>query len=155
MKNIVFQLLMLICTCCHHPEYDRRLQIANNSNIIIYVGISNMDWGYKDSAYVNFNYSVVKYGERYKFYPNTVKEYLLYIPWEQSFEHGKSDTVSFYVFDAAVLETTQWGKVKNDYLVLQRYDLNLENLINLNWTLSYPPDERMKNMKMYPPCGSK
>jgi len=40
-----------------------------------------------------------------------------------------------------------------DSVFLQRYDLTIRDLDILDWTLSYPPDERMKNIKMYPPYG--
>ena len=60
-------------------------------------------------------------------------------------------TVFVYVFDAEVIENTSWEIVARDYLVLKRYDLTLEDLKNLEFEITYPPDERMKDMKMYPP----
>lgn len=38
--------------------------------------------------------------------------------------------------------------------VLQRYQLKLEDLQRLNWTITYPPTEAMRNVKMYPPYGT-
>ncbi|GHT56308.1 hypothetical protein AGMMS50233_07830 [Endomicrobiia bacterium] len=35
--------------------------------------------------------------------------------------------------------------------ILQRYDINLQDMINLNWEISYPPTEAMKDITMYPP----
>jgi len=35
--------------------------------------------------------------------------------------------------------------------ILQRYQLTLTELQQLNWTITYPPTEAMKNIKMYPP----
>jgi hypothetical protein len=61
------------------------------------------------------------------------------------------DTIKIFVFDAQVLETTPWATVTQNYMILQRYDLSLADLQRLNWTLTYPPSEAMKDMKMYPP----
>jgi len=154
MKNISFLLLIVICNSCRY-SFDTRLQIVNNSDAIIYVGVSGEGYrNYNDTAYVYINCSTAQHGDTYKFHPNTVKEFLLYIPWEEAFEDVYGNNILFYVFDATVLETVPWEQVKKEYLVLQRYDLSLQNLIDLNWTLSYPPDERMKDIKMYPPYGS-
>lgn len=49
-----------------------------------------------------------------------------------------SDTLMVYVFDAQVLQTTSWDAVKANYLVLKRYDLSLEDLQRMNWTITYP-----------------
>lgn len=49
-----------------------------------------------------------------------------------------SDTLIVYVFDAEVLENVDWTEVVNDYMVLKRYDLSLEDLEDMNWTITYP-----------------
>ncbi len=49
-----------------------------------------------------------------------------------------SDTMMVYVFDAHVIETTAWDSVKVNYLVLKRYDLSLDDLKRMNWTITYP-----------------
>lgn len=49
-----------------------------------------------------------------------------------------SDTMMVYVFDAKVLEGNTWETVKENYLVLKRYDLSLQDLESMNWTITYP-----------------
>jgi hypothetical protein len=49
-----------------------------------------------------------------------------------------SDTMMVYVFDGQVLETMSWDYVKANNLVLKRYDLSLQDLKDLNWTITYP-----------------
>jgi len=56
-----------------------------------------------------------------------------------------------FIFDGTVIGNTDWEIVEKDYLVLQRYDLSLQNLRELNWKVYYPPTEAMKDMKMWPP----
>ena len=48
------------------------------------------------------------------------------------------EKVMVFVFDAQVLETTPWDTVKAKYLVLKRYDLSLQDLESMNWTITYP-----------------
>jgi hypothetical protein len=76
------------------------------------------------------------------------------------------DTLMIFIFDAYMLEHSTWDAwdtwetwdtlVKyNVYNMLQqRYDLSLENLQQLGWSLPFPPTEAMKHMKMYPPYGT-
>ena len=61
----------------------------------------------------------------------------------------------FYVHDEDVLLNNDWKDVMKDHMVLQRYDLNLDDMRALNRSLSYLPDERMKDIKMWPPYGTK
>ncbi|MDR2424916.1 MAG: hypothetical protein LBD59_09375 [Prevotellaceae bacterium] len=72
---------------------------------------------------------------------------------ESWFQYG--DTIkSCFVFDADVLENESAQTILDNYLVLQRYDLTLDNLIQLNFMLPFPPTEEMKHIRMYPPYGT-
>lgn len=62
-----------------------------------------------------------------------------------------ADTLSVFIFHADTLSKYQWEEIRLDYKILRRYDLSLQNLKQLNFTIPCPPDERMENMKMYPP----
>ncbi len=59
-----------------------------------------------------------------------------------------------FVFNADTLETHGWDYAKEHNMVMQRYDLSLTDLQNLNWTLTFPPTEEMRNIKMWPPYGT-
>ena len=74
---------------------------------------------------------------------------------EHVFEDNKNwgDTVFIYIFDATVVENTPWEVVARDNLILKRYHLTLEDLQRLNWIVSYPPEEEMRDIKQYPPFG--
>ena len=75
--------------------------------------------------------------------------------WVQSLPY---DTLSVFFFSQDTLNTHSWEEIKQEYKVLQRYDLSVKNfqtLLNQYEIpeISYPPDERMKDMKMYPQYG--
>ncbi|MFN8208940.1 MAG: hypothetical protein U0T82_16260 [Bacteroidales bacterium] len=48
------------------------------------------------------------------------------------------DTISVFIFDAQLLDSTPWDTVKAKYLVLKRYDLSLDDLNRMNWIINYP-----------------
>ena len=72
------------------------------------------------------------------------------VTYEISFKDGRrfpSDTLIVIVFDAKQLEADRHNVMD---ALLVRYDLSLKDLQRLNWTLSYPPTENMKDIKMWP-----
>ncbi len=67
---------------------------------------------------------------------------------------GSSGILNIYIFDAEVIENTPWETVVRDYLVLKRYDLSLSDLQRLDWLVTYPPTEAMKDIQQWPEYGS-
>ncbi|MGM9763942.1 MAG: hypothetical protein ACI3ZQ_07980 [Candidatus Cryptobacteroides sp.] len=83
----------------------------------------------------------------------------------------KADTLSFFIFDNRLIdgkkwvedsesgghwENEVWDKAVEEYDVLVRYDLSLDDLNKLRddkdlITLHYPPSTEMKDIKMWPP----
>jgi len=57
--------------------------------------------------------------------------------YEEKFKYSYG-TLMIFILDSQVLKTTPWEKVQQDYLVLKRYDLGLEDLKRMNWTITYP-----------------
>lgn len=58
--------------------------------------------------------------------------------WENVIKEMPSDTLSIYVFDADTLTIYNWSQVKEGYKVLKRYDLSIDDLHQMNWTITYP-----------------
>lgn len=73
--------------------------------------------------------------------------------YEASFGY-RYDTLLIFVFNVDTFDTYGWDYVREHYLVLQRYDLSLENLQSVNFRLSFPPDSTMKLFHMWPPYGT-
>ena len=72
--------------------------------------------------------------------------------WESIFESSSvpSDTLSLFVFHVDTLAKYDWESIRKDYNILKRYDLSLEDLEQLNFTIIYPPDSSMEGVQMYP-----
>ena len=64
------------------------------------------------------------------------------------------DTLLIFVFNADSLDTYGWDYVREHYMVQQRYDLSLEDLQSVYFRLSFPPNEAMKHIHMWPPYGT-
>ena len=62
-----------------------------------------------------------------------------------------TDTVRVFVFDSEEYEKTDWSAIRDQYLILQRYDFTKAELDVLGWHISYPPSSEMKDIKMWPP----
>ena len=77
-------------------------------------------------------------------------------PPEWWFERLPQDTLSIFIFNQAVLNRYSWREIQQGYKILQRYDLSLDDLRKLHNRfdfpeIPFPPDERMRYMRMYPP----
>ncbi|WP_291529406.1 hypothetical protein [Bacteroides sp. UBA939] len=78
--------------------------------------------------------------------------------YEEWFAMLPQDTLSIFIFNQEVLDNYSWEQIQQDYNILQRYDLSLEDFYSLsdkygNPVITYPPTGAMRNMKMYPPYG--
>lgn len=146
-KKLIILLLCNFClSCIHENEYSHHtITFYNYSDKEIYVVQSDRD--YPDTAslqrYAFWNqpqtYKVVSHG-------TNTDAFWRRSSYESSFKTWQ-DTLMVLVFDAEILEI---NKIADDGAVLQRYDLSLQDLQRLNWTLSYPPTESMKDIKMWP-----
>lgn len=63
----------------------------------------------------------------------------------------KLNVVQIYVMDKDTLERYGLKKIIRDYQIMLRYSLSGHDILNLNYTIPYPPSAAMKDMKMYPP----
>ena len=75
------------------------------------------------------------------------------LSWDRVFSQLPKDTMSIFIFHTDTLNKYTWEEVRDRYMILSRYDLSLQDIVNLNHTIPYPPTEAMKEMKMYLPYG--
>lgn len=62
-----------------------------------------------------------------------------------------TEYISFMLFDYNLLMTEDPETIAQNYMVLVRYDITLDDLNRTNWTLHFPPTPDMKGIHMYPP----
>lgn len=130
------------------------LVLANNSDRFLYCYINNSWPGvgptYPDTTLwgqTTHGYTLIEPRSRQIF------ETLLGTKGEVTFGHI-GDTISFAIFDADTIAAYPWDVINREYKIVRRYDLSIHDLQKLDYTLYYPPNESMRDMKMYPPYGS-
>ena len=64
---------------------------------------------------------------------------------------SSTDTLRLFLFHSDSVDYLGWNKIRDDYMVLVRYDLSQEDIYRLNTYIDYPPTEAMKDIHMYPP----
>jgi len=73
-------------------------------------------------------------------------------------QNTPNDTLSFFFFHADTIEKYPLEIIQRDYSILRRYDLSSQDIVTLSNQygvpeIPYPPNDRMRNMKMWPPYG--
>ncbi len=63
----------------------------------------------------------------------------------------KKDTLSIYIFNQSIFNQYSWGEIRDKYLIEARYDLSGSDLEVIRGRVSFPPDEKMKHVHMWPP----
>jgi len=51
---------------------------------------------------------------------------------------AQGQKIRLFLFDREIIDTNPWDTIRNNYLVLRRYDLSIEDLNQLNWVITYP-----------------
>jgi hypothetical protein len=142
-KVITILLLSWICMaykCVKEEDSENchfSIKFSNNSKIDIRVA---------ESSYLaNSSGSIVKSGEldnRRALSGRDCLEYDFFFP------------SYIYVFNADLLAYKSWDEIVQNKLYLKLYVLHLEDLQRLDWKITYPPTEAMKDIEQYPPYSS-
>jgi len=114
--------------------------IINNSHQAIYV---QGETHYPDTLYFGHYAGLTSNPEMFKVQSHSSSDKPLQIRdcYEDIFNYGveiPSGVLMVYIFDAGVLESTPWSTVVTNYMVLKRFDLSLQNLGEMDWTITYP-----------------
>ena len=135
MKPIYLMLscLLIVNSSCDMDKHEGlKLRVNNISEKAIYVSWTSDNSDTSLNHITNPTYNP----QTKKVEAHSVSNGYYGAPSQAYFEY--IDTLSVFIFDAQVLETTSWDIVKAQYLVLKRYDLSLDDLNILNWIITYP-----------------
>jgi hypothetical protein len=160
MKKYLCLLAIIFCSGCNAcVDITRGIDVYNNSEKTIFASVGT---GYPDTTLIANNIAV-----HLIIYSDGKKDTGNYIQWVQPLQRGlipapshtnweilvkEYGTLMIFIFDGEVIGKMSWWElVERDYLVLQRYDLSLQDLEKLNWKVYYPPTKAMQDMKMFPP----
>lgn len=155
--------LVLIIVAMHSCYKDRdgrhfRIPYKNNSERMLYVDFHIYWPWYPSIDYLDTVVNIVDPRKNPVLTKVEPKSENLEAMFKTSFYEsgfGKSfDTLIVFAFDADTLDYYGWDTVCAKYKVLQRYDLSLEDLQDLDFKLCFPPSEAMEHIHMWPPYGT-
>lgn len=139
MKNLLFLPLFLIlcassCEKLPFGEYFYEILLVNKSNCDLYVYPA-----YRESENV---YPDTLLPISYKFFnkvsSNSDFTWSSQIQWKEIIQKLPADTLSVFLIDADIFENKDWNTICDNYLILKRYDLSIEDLEKTDYTITYP-----------------
>ena len=152
MKNIrilCILSLLLISSACEDTFGEKfyTIFIDNNSSKTVYFYTYDefSEIQYPDTILPSTNPGPTILGSGARFYIRDRK------PWPELINELSSDTLSIFFFADNIYEDSSWSAISNQYLILKRYDLSIDDLERINFKVPYPPDETMEGIQMYPP----
>lgn len=160
--TLVIALVLIIVTThsCFKDREDRhyRIPYKNNSERTLYVDFQQYFPWYPPIDYLDTVIHMVDPRKNPKLTmiePNSENpDNMFQTSFYESILSKPTDTIMVFAFDADTLDYFGWDTVCAYHKVLQRYDLSLEDLQDLNFRLCFPPSEAMKHIHMWPPYGT-
>ena len=138
MTKIAIGLLILLLIGCPDDKYPGTiLGVKNDSPSRIYI------WHSRD--YTIHHFPDISLPEEKPLYfnsiapGNTVGSGPEDPDWEGIFAQLPGGKFTVFVFSKDVVDNTPWETVRDDYLILERFDVTLEELKALDYTLTYSP----------------
>ena len=136
-------LLSLLTACPFIERFGDATTIYNHSDCDITCDFVFFDEVFPDTTIPLYNKYLIKV--------NKGRYITDYVFMEEMYQKTHADTLCFFIFDTDTLAAYDRDIIRNDYKILQRYDLSLGDWKYLGNKIHYPPTEAMKYIKMYPP----
>ena len=148
MKNLksVFIFLVsagLISSCDYESDI---IKVINESDISITVYIPSKTENGKIELTDNFIGNQPETLE-----PGDSLYYYTRMPPKQMFAQKYKVPIPVYIFAPEDIEKYGWEKVIADEMIIVQYSVSADDARHLNCRTTYPPNEEMKNVLMYPP----
>ena len=137
-KLFIFILLIANLSKCEKVSMDKRYAVYLKNNAEHYIGAYFALGGEFATIYPDTTLP-----ENQQYVITEIKSDARYIydsgiEWEDIYLKLPKDTMSVYVFHTDTLKSNSWEDIRNNYKVLTRYDLCLDDLKGMNWTITYP-----------------
>jgi hypothetical protein len=134
---LVLSFFLLSLTCTKSYKYPcPELQLDNQTDKPLYVLFS---FDYPDTS-LNFQHPLTNiYTNKIAAHSKApINVYNVRNCLESYFDMYSVDKISIFVFDAVLVDTTPWNKIRQNYQVMKRYDLAKDEIGNNNYTITLP-----------------
>ena len=135
--SVFIVLVSLASSCKKNKEVGDELITVNNSDHKIRVIIN---FNYPDTNFVSLRECL---GCVTSIEPNSSYQHF-YFPnnkygWKDRIsENNIHNTLTMYVIHGDTLLNNTFEEIQEDYNILRRYELSVEELESMNWTITYP-----------------
>ncbi|MZQ50376.1 MAG: hypothetical protein GT598_15370 [Bacteroidales bacterium] len=130
--NILISSVIALLILVQCDPWDFKMKITNNSNSTIYFFDS---FAYPDTI-IRPEENPINIPETNSVLPGSTRANRMRGSWESKFEIR--DTLMIFIFDETTLRTVPWDTIRKNYMILKRYDLSLEDLVKMDWRVTYP-----------------
>lgn len=158
MKRVYFILLLLFMYSCEKSK-DHFISVVNNNDKLICI--------FFDSRYPSDSLSAIKclshnkpdivfpYSSDHFTYWGTGKPNSWYLFYEEANDYDGYISVYIGEIDMDFYESSfderGFPEITFEVPVIARYDIRKKDIEVLNWVISFPPSEAMKDIHMWPP----
>ena len=126
--------LIFILTAC--PEKD----LSSPDSTIVFINNTTDTLQFYDEFRMLSDTALptytIRYYEKTKLLPFSETKYP--DAFIRTFNDLDNHVLMIFLFKKSELDNYSWEEVQNDYRILKRYDLSLQDLENNNWTIEYP-----------------
>ncbi|MZQ50290.1 MAG: hypothetical protein GT598_14925 [Bacteroidales bacterium] len=129
-KLIIYVVLIASMVGCDKVDY--KMKITNNSNSTIYFYYS---FSYPDTT-IRAEGNPLGSPDNYRILSGETITNPMRGSWEGQFDIYS--TLMIFIFDEATLKTVPWDTIRKNYMILKRYDLSYEDLVKMDWRVTYP-----------------
>jgi hypothetical protein len=127
---LILGIIIFLASCIREDENCHQwIRIINKTDKAIYYNPSSR---YPDTIMTQFDFSA----NHVKIEKKSSKKDLYRSCIEGTFAY--TDKLIYFIYDAQTLETTPWDTIVKKNMILKRYQLSLEDLQNLDWTVTFP-----------------
>jgi|SRR3972149_4948199 len=126
--NILSVIFLVLCNvgCEKLADHVYSIKIQNNTADTIQFYAS---YTYPDTSIVNEKPRLkMAYPSKYSYWDSKEK-------WE---DVVPSDTIAIYILSKNTVDKNSWEVIKNDNMILKRFDLSVKDLEKQGWTVTYP-----------------
>lgn len=134
MKKLSVVFVLLTCcsgTCKKNPFVERVYSILVTNNSDSYA-----------SALLSYQYPDTTIPDSYNRLGGVPPRDFSYFdsrePWKEVFKDLPKDTLSVFYFSLDTIQAYDWQTIRNEYKILKRVDVSLQDLENNNYTVNYP-----------------
>jgi hypothetical protein len=145
MKNSIHLYLLLfslavIMTACPEPErqaaIDSTIRIVNESDKDLFYFV---DFGNYPDTHIILTYPLFQSSNSESYFYISANSFVDRPgPWISEYDRASTSKFMYFLFDKAEVDTLPWDSIRKNYKVLKRWDLSLEEIQAMNWTLEYP-----------------